>query len=171
MITTLTSCRACGSTQLQSVFDLGHQAVSGLFPRPGDPVLTGPLRLVRCSDPRTKCGLLQLAHTYDLNQLYGRDYGYRSGLNPTMVRHLQEKVLRIRELVRPRDGDLIVDTGSNDSTTLQAWAAGFDLVGIDPTGAKFGKYYPPHVRLIPDFFPSAAARQPLGGRQARGVTP
>ena len=52
-------------------------------------------------------------------------------------------------------GDLVIDIGSNDSTTLQAYpSSGPDLVGIDPTGIKFHSYYPPHIQLIPDFFSS-----------------
>jgi NDP-4-keto-2,6-dideoxyhexose 3-C-methyltransferase len=172
MITTLTACRACGSTRLQSIFDLGHQAFSGVFPRPGASVPTGPLRLVRClGNDGIKCGLLQLAHTCNLNQLYGMDYGYRSGLNASMVRHLSGKIARILEVARLKDGDLVVDIGSNDGTTLRAWPAGnYDLVGIDPTGVKFKAFYPPHIRLVPDFYPSEAARQALGGRRARVVT-
>lgn len=172
MIATLTACRACGSSRLQSVFDLGHQALSGVFLRPGSPVATGPLRLVRClGDEQLKCGLLQLAHTYNLSQLYGMDYGYRSGLNPSMVKHLHGKVARIREFAKVRDGDLIIDIGANDSTTLQAWPAGrYELLGIDPTGTKFRDFYPPHIRRIPDFFPSESVRSQLAGRRARVIT-
>jgi NDP-4-keto-2,6-dideoxyhexose 3-C-methyltransferase len=168
MITTLTACRACGGTALESVFDLGHQAFSGMFPRPGRQVPTGPLRLLRCEGG---CGLLQLAHTYDLGELYGVNYGYRSGLNPSMVKHLHGKVERIRAGAPLRDGDLIIDIGANDSTTLQAWPPGrYELVGIDPTGEKFKRYYPPHIRLIPDFFMTPAVRSQLGDRRARVIT-
>ena len=31
---------------------------------------------------------MQLRHTYDSSEMYGDNYGYRSGLNQTMVRHL-----------------------------------------------------------------------------------
>lgn len=169
MITTLLACRACGSTSLQSVFDLGNQAFSGVFPKPGVPVSNGPLRLLRCQVPH--CGLLQLAHNCDLSELYGDNYGYRSGLNPSMVRHLHGKIARIREFARLKDGDLIIDIGANDSTTLQAWPAGrYDLVGIDPTGAKFSRYYPSHIRLISDFFMTDAVRSQLGQRRARVIT-
>jgi len=151
------------------VLDLGVQALSGVFPKPGQAVPTGPLQLVRCAE-RT-CGLLQLAHTCDLNVLYGKDYGYRSGLNSSMAGHLHERVARVREHARLKDGDLIVDIGANDGTTLRAWPAGkYDLVGIDPTAAKFKDFYPPHVRRIADFFPSDAVRKELGGRKAAVVT-
>jgi NDP-4-keto-2,6-dideoxyhexose 3-C-methyltransferase len=169
MITTLVACRACGSTSLQSVFDLGNQAFSGVFPRPGQPVSSGPLRLLRCE--ADGCGLLQLAHTCDLDELYGANYGYRSGLNPSMVRHLHAKIAKIRQFARLQDGDLIIDIGANDSTTLQAWPEGrYELVGVDPTGTKFRQHYPAHIRLIADFFMTAAVRGQLAGRRARVVT-
>lgn len=163
----LAACRACGSNRLQTALDLGLQALSGMFPRPGRSVPTGPVQLVRC----LRCHLLQLAHTCDLTVLYGMEYGYRSGLNSNMAAHLHERVARVRRIASPVDGDLIVDIGSNDGTTLRAWGAGrYDLVGIDPTGTKFREFYPPQVRLIPDFFPSAAARAELAGRKAKVVT-
>src|SRR6185436_748537 len=161
-MTRLMSCRACGSERLQPVLDLGQQALSGMFPRPGRSVPTGPVQLVRCLG----CSLLQLAHTADLTVLYGMEYGYRSGLNSNMAAHLQERVARVREIARPVDGDLIVDIGSNDGTALRAWGDRYDLVGIDPTGTKFREFYPPNVRLIPEFFPSAR----LEGRKAKVVT-
>jgi hypothetical protein len=138
-----------------------------MFPRPGSPVPDGPVQLVRCLG---RCGLLQLAHTCDLTLLYGQNYGYRSGLNSNMAAHLHERVAEVREIAKPVDGDLIVDIGSNDGTTLRAWGDRFELVGIDPTGEKFRKFYPPNVRLIPDFFPSAEARAALAGRKAKVIT-
>ena len=49
---------------------------------------SGPLEITKCQN----CDLVQLAHSYNLNMLYGENYGYRSGLNGSMVRHLNSKV-------------------------------------------------------------------------------
>ena len=65
--------------------------MTGVFPKTKDqPVTKGPLQLLKCHDEgsRDVCGLLQLAHSYDRNEMYGENYGYRSGLNPSMVTHL-----------------------------------------------------------------------------------
>lgn len=165
-------CRICGNTHLERVLDLGEQMLTGVFPREkGSRVTTGPLRLVKCMGEGDVCGLLQLEHSYDLGEMYGENYGYRSGLNASMVRHLHEKVARIRTLVELREGDLIIDIGSNDSTTLQAYPAeGLSLVGVDPTGVKFHTYYPPHIQLIPDFFSADLVKARFPGRKARVVT-
>jgi NDP-4-keto-2,6-dideoxyhexose 3-C-methyltransferase len=167
----ISACRICKSEQLIEVLDLGEQALTGVFPRSPEQQLTsGPLKLVKCVG-EGGCGLLQLQHTYELGELYGDNYGYRSGLNSSMVRHLRAKVRRILDRVRVPEGALVIDIGSNDSTTLQAYpATGCTLVGIDPTGKKFQQYYPPHIRLIPDFFSAAAVRQNLGEQKAAVVT-
>lgn len=167
----LEKCRICGNAHLERVLDLGEQMLTGVFPRDKSAkVTTGPLRLVKCVGSTEVCGLLQMEHSYDLGEMYGENYGYRSGLNASMVMHLQAKVARIQDLVTLRPGDLVVDIGSNDSTTLQAYPKDMDLVGIDPTGIKFSAYYPAHVKLIPDFFSSRLVKEKYPGRKAKVVT-
>lgn len=165
-------CRICGNTHLERVLDLGEQMLTGVFPREKDAkVTTGPLRLVKCTGGDEACGLLQMEHSYDLGEMYGENYGYRSGLNASMVEHLHNKVKRILGMVELRNGDLVIDIGSNDSTTLQAYpSSGPVLVGVDPTGVKFHSYYPPHIQLIPDFFSAALVKARFPGQKAKVVT-
>ncbi len=76
-------CRICGNDRLEPVLDLGEQVLTGVFPPTKDQGITrGPLRLVKCMGNDEACGLLQLEHSYDLEEMYGDNYGYRSGLNP-----------------------------------------------------------------------------------------
>ena len=165
-------CRICGNTHLGRVLDLGEQILTGVFPREKDAkVTTGPLRLVKCMGGDEACGLLQMEHSYDLGEMYGDNYGYRSGLNASMVAHLNNKVKRILGLVKLQAGDLVIDIGSNDSTTLQAYpSSGPVLVGVDPTGVKFHSYYPSHIQLIPDFFSAALVKARFPGQKAKVVT-
>ena len=170
--TALAHCRISGRQDLARILDLGEQMLTGVFPRRPDPTITtGPLRLVKCVGD-TACGLLQLEHTYDVGEMYGDNYGYRSGLNPSMVKHLRGKVRRILQRASLHKGDLVIDIGSNDSTTLQAYPRdlGLLLVGVDPTGAKFRDFYPEHIRLIPDFFSADVVRRELGDKRAKVVT-
>ena len=166
------ACRICANRHLVRVLDLGEQTLTGVFPRGKDANITaGPLRLVKCTGGSDACGLLQLEHSYDLGEMYGENYGYRSGLNPSMVRHLHGKVGKILERIDLEHGDLVVDIGSNDSTTLQAYPqSGPILIGMDPTGVKFRKYYPQHIELIPDFFSSALLKQRFPGKKAKVIT-
>jgi len=167
-------CRICKNDRLVPVLSLGHQALTGVFPRTRDQkVAAGPLDLVRCDGSASPeaCGLTQLKQSYDKNEMYGDDYGYRSGLNPSMVAHLRDRVTKIASMIDLRSTDVVLDIGSNDGTLLGLYPSGGPtLVGMDPTGKKFGHFYPPHVHLIPDFFSAEAFLQHTGGRRARAIT-
>ena len=169
------ACRICGNTDLVPILDLGQQALTGVFPRDRhEMVPKAPLQLVKCNETAAddSCGLVQLRHSCSHTAMYGDRYGYRSGLNKSMVAHLREKVREITNLVELKPGDLVIDIGSNDSTLLQSYPSdgGLKLVGIDPSGAKLRKYYPPHVQLLPEFFSAQAVRAALGSRKAKVVT-
>jgi hypothetical protein len=131
--------------------------LTGVFPKSRDAAITtGPLRLVWCPNS----GLLQLAHSYDLGEMYGDNYGYRSGLNLSMVEHLTQKINELERAVALSPGDTVVDIGSNDATSLKAYKTpSLKRIGIDPTGAKFRQYYPDDVTLVPDFFSAATYKQ------------
>ncbi|PWC55363.1 class I SAM-dependent methyltransferase [Azospirillum sp. TSO22-1] len=161
------ACRVSGSPNLISVLNLGHQALTGVFPKSRDENVTvGPLELLWCPDS----GLLQLAHTFDAGEMYGDNYGYRSGLNQSMVRHLTQKIRHLQAVADLQPGDVVLDIGSNDCTSLKAYTTpGLRRIGIDPTGAKFRQYYPEDVTLVPDFF-SAANFRSVESRQAKIVT-
>lgn len=163
----ISHCRVSGSDNLVSVLNLGHQALTGVFPADSSvPVTNGPLELVWCPDS----GLLQLNHSYDAAEMYGDNYGYRSGLNQSMVDHLTHKVNYLQRLAEPKAGDTVLDIGSNDCTTLKAYSvSGLNRIGIDPTGRKFSTYYPSDVKLVPDFFSAAACRSATN-RQMKIVT-
>lgn len=166
------ACRVCGNKNLVEVLHLGDQALTGVFPAQiSQGVTVGPLSLIKCHGDDDICHLLQLQHDYDLDEMYGENYGYRSGLNGSMVRHLQSKVQHILQLAPLVSGDLVVDIGSNDGTTLGFYPEGpWDLVGMDPTGKKFSRYYKPHVKLIPDFFSEKKLREKMGNRKAKILT-
>jgi C-methyltransferase-like protein/putative zinc binding protein/methyltransferase family protein len=165
--TKLERCRVSGSKTLVPILDLGNQALTGVFPRSReDPVTVGPLRLVWCPDS----GLLQLDHSFNLGEMYGENYGYRSGLNQSMVRHLTQKIRELERQVDLKPGDTVLDIGSNDATSLKAYSTvGITRVGIDPTGEKFRDYYTDDIILAPDFF-SAKMYNQTGAKPAAIVT-
>jgi hypothetical protein len=168
---TIDKCRVCGGTELTPVLSLGAQSLTGVFPKSKDAVITtGPVDVVRCTAV-SGCGLTQLKQSYDISEMYGENYGYRSGLNAGMVRHLEAKVAKIMAMGVLSDSDLVIDIGSNDATTLKAYPQGkYTLLGVDPSGGKFQEYYPAGVRLIADFFSAKAIRDALGGKKAKVIT-
>ncbi len=154
MIKRISRCRVSQSSNLIPILSLGDQALTGVFPAsPKTPVTVGPLELVWCPDS----GLVQIAHNYEASEMYGANYGYRSGLNQSMVRHLGQKVAHLEKLAQLSPGDVVLDIGSNDATLLKAYLVpSLTRIGIDPTGAKFRAYYPDDIKLVPDFFSSRA---------------
>ncbi len=169
--TKVEKCRICGNKRLIQILDLGEQMLTGIFPSDKSiDITSGPLRLVKCMGDKV-CGLVQLEHSYDLAEMYGENYGYRSGLNPSMVSHLHRKVKRILGQVNLEKNDIVVDIGSNDSTTLQAYPLdGLTLVGFDPTGVKFRSYYPEHISLVADFFSAKIFQEKFPQRKAKIIT-
>lgn len=149
MHTEITKDRISNSTNLISVLNLGQQELTGVFPRTMfDKVTKGPLELVWSPES----GLVQLRHSYELSEMYGENYGYRSGLNQSMIDHLSSKARFLEKLVKINATDVILDIGSNDCTLLKSYNTDCRKIGIDPTGIKFANYYPPHIVLVKDFF-------------------
>jgi len=174
MYSEIKKCRICGNFELIPILNLGIQVLTGVFPKKKDEVITsGPLELVKCREDKNNnsCGLVQLRHSYNLKELYGDNYGYRSGLNKSMVEHLQRKVKKIEKTVDLNPNDLVIDIGSNDSTLLKAYSnKDLILVGIDPAGNKFKECYPDYIHLIPDFFSTQSIRNVFAGKKAKVIT-
>jgi len=147
------SCRVCGNKNLITALDLGNQYLSGIFPKTIDfDMYKGPLKLVKCNEETGGCGHVQLEHTFHLPTMYGDEYGYRSGLNSSMVKHLKEKHKKISEFVSLNENDIVIDIAGNDGTFLGFFSDNLRLTSIDPTSKKFGKYFSSHVDYIADFF-------------------
>lgn len=163
----ITACRLCRSDRLTEILDFGELTLTGVFPAsPDEPVPAGRVRLVLCRE----CGLVQLGDTFPPEQMYGDNYGYRSGLNRSMVQHLERIARSLQARTALTAGDTVLDIGANDGTLLRSYTVpGLNRIGIDPTIAKFREYYPPDITAVADFF-SAEAFRGATGEQARVVT-
>jgi hypothetical protein len=165
--TEIEKCRISGSKNLVTVLSLGEQYLTGVFPKSEDEEITkGPLDLVWCPDS----GLLQMKQSFSLEEMYGENYGYRSGLNSSMVKHLQQKSKTLERIANPSEEDLVLDIGSNDATSLKAYQGNFKKVGIDPTGNKFKEFYTEGIDLIPDFFSADIFNSHFPNKKAKIVT-
>lgn len=174
MFREIQKCRVCGNRDLAPVLSLGEQYLTGVFPSVREAALSrGPLELVACnatSDGEV-CGLVQLRQSYNLDEMYGENYGYRSSLNRSMVKHLEEKVHHLLERCPLNAGDLVLDIGSNDGTLLSFYPElGVTVAGIDPTAEKFGSFYRDHISVIVDFFSGDLFREKFGTKKARIIT-
>jgi len=148
---TITACRICKNSNTVDVIDLGIHQISSRFPSTNtEKVPQAPLVLTKCIGEGA-CNLLQLKHTVNSKELYLHDYGYRSGINNTMTTHIEDLVKEIEELY-VKDGDIVLDIGSNDATLLKSYKKIVKLIGIDPTGEQFREYYSSNITLVSDFF-------------------
>lgn len=164
----LNRCRISGSTELVPIISLGDQYLTGVFPSDDSKTVScGPLELVWCP----LSGLVQLGHSYNLDEMYGENYGYRSGLNSSMVSHLKRKVSELKKFLAPSLDQIVLDIGSNDGTLLSFYdSTEVVRVGIDPTAEKFVEHYEEDIKIIPDFFRASLFKELLGSKKAQIVT-
>ena len=93
----ITKCRNCKNQNLKQLFSLGNMAFTGKFPSKGKTIPKGKLTLVMCD----KCKLVQLDRNFNKNYLYGLDYGYRTGINKTMLNHVKNVVRYLSKKIKP----------------------------------------------------------------------
>ena len=87
-------CRNCKSKKLITLFSLGNLCFTGKFSSLKDNIKKKPVTVVLCKN----CELVQLAHNYDLKNLYGPAYGYRTGINTTMKAHVKKITKNLSKL-------------------------------------------------------------------------
>ena len=104
--------------------------------------------------------------------MYGENYGYRSGLNQSMVDHLTRKIRHLERLVPTSSRATSCSTSAATTrTSLKAYTtSGIERIGIDPTGPEVPQLLPDDIRLVPDFFSAAALTARSTRKPARIVT-
>jgi hypothetical protein len=145
------NCRNCKSSKLVNLFSLGNMSFTGKFPKSKETnIKKTKLSLAICS----KCSLVQLDRNYNLKYLYNPDYGYRTGINKTMTKHMISIKEVLSNKVDLNPGDHVLDIASNDATLLNCYNKSTIKVGVDPLVNKYIKYYKNVNYKISDFFPS-----------------
>lgn len=145
----ITKCRICDDKNLVTITKLGVFSLTGTFLKKStDKIHNTPIDIVFSK----KSQLLQLKHNYNQKNLFGDNYGYRSGLNKSMKSHLKIKSKILLEKYPLFRGDKILDIGSNDGTFLNYFPKNLKKVGVDPTAKKFKKYYSRNIKIIPKIF-------------------
>jgi len=160
-------CRSCKKKKLISLFTLGNFFFSGIFPNKiRSNVPQGLLKLILCKF----CKLVQLDRNFNSQVMYGNNYGYRSGLNSTMIAHLKKKAEFLKKKIKFKKKNTIIDIGSNDGTFLSFFEKRFNLIGVDPTIKKFRPYYRKDIKKIPYFFSYNNLKKILNKKKAKLIT-
>ena len=143
------NCRNCKNTELFDLFSLGKISFTGRFPNTiRQNVPKAYLNVLMCK----KCKLVQLDRNFDLNYLYGKNYGYRTGINKTMTDHVRKIVRKCSALIKLKPKQYVLDIGSNDATLLNFYANDIIKVGVDPLVNKYKKFYKKINYKISNFF-------------------
>ncbi len=161
------NCRISKSDDLITVCDLGVHSMCGFFPDNQEENLEqGSLAL----GWSPTSGLLQLIEERDISSMYGDNYGYRSGLNASMVEHLRNKVKYLTTLARLPKEACCLDIGSNDGTLLSFYDKNNIRIGIDPTIKKYANYYEKGIVKVPDFFNHSSFMKASNNKKADIIT-
>jgi len=142
-------CRNCKNNKFFNLLSLGKISFTGKFSKSlFNNIPKAYLNLVMCN----KCKLVQLDRNFNPKYLYGKDYGYRSGINKTMTEHLKKTVKKCSALAELKANDPVLDIASNDGTLLNFYKKKTVTVGVDPLVNKYKSYYKKISYKISNFF-------------------
>ena len=164
---TRTTCRLCGSDRLKDIISIGEQYINDFPPSPAEKGRNGrcPLDVVLCEN----CSLFQLRHTAPQELLYARHYWYKSGINDTIRRDLEEIAHVAHTLTSFEPDDIFLDIGANDGTLLSNLAGRAVRVGCEPADNLVEELHTHADHVIHDFW-SKEAYDRLGIKQAKVIT-
>ena len=172
---TLQRCKICGSSALTDVINIQPQYLSPTFTRDNAEEgelakLRVPLTMTLCDRAKNPqgCGLLQLREEVDPDLLYRR-YFYRSATSETMRADLKDVITDICGRVELKPGDIVVDIGANDCTTLEFYPSDLRRVGFEPARNIDWSGVDRSISIINDYFSAAPFRQHLGDAKAKAV--
>ena len=141
-------CRICNKDYIEKLFSLGNLCFTGKFPSIDQKIKKQPIDLVICKN----CELVQLGHNFNLKYLYGPDYGYRTGINKTMLDHVKSVVKKLSKKAKLKKNELVLDIASNDGSLLNFYNKDIITFGIDPILSKYIDKYKNINYKISDFF-------------------
>ncbi len=148
----VTSCRMCGSGDLELYLDLGHTPPADQFRRADQldqPSVHFPLRVVACMT----CGLSQLDYVVRPEILYQDEYPYEASTTRAGRLHFRAFAAHVAKRFGFGERDLAVDIGSNVGELLAGFRKeGMRVAGIDPAANIAAIANERGIPTIADFF-------------------
>lgn len=167
--TTRKTCRVCNFAELTPLYSLGTQFVSDFVPE--NQVHSGhevPIDIVMCQT----CGLVQQKHTAPQELLYTRKYWYHSSVTSTMRKALKDVTEAVGRVVELKEGDIVIDLGSNDGTLLRSYERpGLVKVGVEPAANLKEEGSKGVDHFINDFWSYHTYLQTILERQRKNARP
>jgi len=152
-------CRACGSTDLRSVLDLGSQPLPAEYGLTSDDVLdVFPLHLRIC--PR--CGLGQVGECVLPARIFHETYPYFSSTSSTWVEHARQYASEITDSLGLDSKTLVIEIASNDGYLLSSFQKlGVKVLGIEPAKNVSAVASDAGVPTLTEFFGARLAEEVL----------
>ncbi len=123
-------CRVCKGRELTKFLSLGNMPpVDSFVSKEMLPTEKKyPLDVYFCHN----CKLVQLLDVVPKEILFNRSYAYFSSASLPLVKHFETYASEIKERFL-KEGDLVVEIGSNDGVLLQFFKGNFRVLGIEPS--------------------------------------
>jgi SAM-dependent methyltransferase len=129
----IATCQICNGDKLHTILDLGHQPLCDTLLTKemlDQPEKTYPLRMIWCET----CTDVQIDYCVDGTEVYHPEYPYKSGVTKELVEYQVKIAESLIKKYSLKEGDLVVDIGSNDGTLLSGFkGTGIKTVGVEPT--------------------------------------
>ncbi len=149
--TVINKCRICSNNSVNEILKLEPQYIATTFvtDNENNPMakIKIPLTLILCK----KCGLVQLKETVKPDLLY-KNYFYRTAINETMKRDLQDVVNYAVENVKTESNDVVVDIGANDCTMVSMYPDHLKRFGIEPATNIDWSNVSKSITVVNDYF-------------------
>ncbi len=170
----LKTCKVCGNKEFSEVIHLKPQFLSATFVKDNNSSdvvkIKVPLTLTLCDKTKNPnaCGLLQLKEEVEPDLMY-RQYFYRSATSDMMRKDLQDVISDIRSRLQLSSGDIVVDIGANDCTTIQFYPKELNRVAIEPAKNIDWSNVDKTVSIVNDYFSEKAFRTKFPKEKAKAV--
>ncbi len=159
-------CRSCGSEELIPIISLGNQYIVN-FVDSKEEGNKCPLDLILCNN----CKLIQLKHNAPPESMWGDQYWYKSGINRMIKEDLKDIVENAKRFSELKEGDFVVDIGSNDGTMLGFYGdKKIKLVGFEPSKNVAKEASSKGFHIINNFFNAESFKKEFGGKKAKIIT-
>lgn len=162
------NCRLCGGYDLEVVLELAPTPLADSYlsaEQLGKVQSTYPLDLFLCHN----CGFSQLLDVVHPQVIY-YDYIYETKSSLGLVEHFQGYANEVLNDIRPANGSLVVDIGSNDGTLLKFFqSGGMRVLGIDPAHEIASRATESGIETWPMFFTSELVRKIKNERGAATI--